>query len=643
MNKNYPIVNKKRKKEFDDDDDDGDIILNDDDKSNILPTYDPDDVYKNEDVDEYMKYYERKIKINTILDLFVLVQKRELPKEEHEFATLCDEIIIILKSILIHGFEDDSISDDEFKSNLLIIRNLFKSYRVINYSNLNELILLNKTNKLSLSSTCYILELHILLILYKFDYNFFAHDDMTEDELDVLRNNNLICFSYKSILKYTQNEMLITMNSLSEYWRYLNELPSSNDKHYEILTNYINLIETRLSELCILHFNESVLDGRDRIEKLCIKKGDIFAVSYEFVANIASIMSHIQISMLTKERLFLITSNNEPVELSFNYWNNKRYVPYLIAGFRSWVKRNVSVMQAAKFRDKIKKTVFNCSLRLGEDETYSRNNGGVSTRNILSIIEQTRTPLQNAYFALELLPIDISSILPSFNTNVETNFKYTYLSSVITALVFRYHCESDLLFPWWMYNVLEDSEYFMQENVIKWRDEPFIIQYLGEFNIWYNKKLYLTYDIDIAIILWCVTMVDKLKCKFVTIEKTFNLNNLKNLLSSWENEGKSIIEQMRQKNITNKYVKEINIPSLTSSSPSSVNELYNIISTSSSSNSSSPQLSTSSSTSSLFGSSHENEEDDIKLSSSNALLFNKTKEKLMKHIEDKMSVDISKL
>jgi len=604
LNKHYPVVKNKRK--FTKELLEGNNNNNGKSNSNNA-RYDPEMVQnKNEELDKLMDSYDRHIKISSVSDFFTLSKRRELPNEEHEFATVCNESLIILKSILIHGFVDDKMTNEEFKITMMTIMNLFKSYRLVKYQDLKELALLNRTNKWSLSSITFLIELHILLILDKFNLKPFENDNDSDDsdnddddesdnessnitsidhnnnknnnnnnkyiiDYDKLKQFELICFSNKPIREYTQNEIIITMQSLSENWRHVNNTNNNSINGYKIFDKYINLLELRVAELSILHFDETVLDGRDRQEKVFVKtiigsgttdkqktnrNINLFAASFEFITNMSSIISHFQIGLKVRDRLITLTPNKSPVTLTYNYWNNTRYAPYLIAGFRSWAKRNVSIMQAAKFRDKIKKTVFNYSLRLGEDETYSRNNGGISTKNILSIIEQTRTPLQNAYFNLELLPIDISSILPSFqNASVSTPFEYNYIGSIITALVFRYHCESDMVFDWWMFNFLDDLEYFQQDKVLHgWRKEPFIIHYFSEFNIWFNGKLYLTKEIDIALILWTVIMVDKLKCKFVTTSKIFQLTNLRNLLNAWEAEGKTIVEDMNSKHQSNKYV-----------------------------------------------------------------------------------------
>jgi hypothetical protein len=75
---------------------------------------------------------------------------------------------------------------------------------------------------------------------------------------------------------------------------------------------------------------------------------------------------------------------------------------------------------------------------------------------------------------------------------------------------------------------------------------------MGEFNIWYNRKLWLTKDIDIAIIFWSLNIIEKCNATFVTQERKYRFDKLRNLIRQWHDEGKNLASKI--KNIDNKYL-----------------------------------------------------------------------------------------
>jgi hypothetical protein len=508
--------------------------------------------------------YKRSVnKVQSVRDLFSLTDNNELPNEEHEFITLCNECITVLESILLNGFEDDDIELEEFSDNMFSLYELFNIYRIIRYKTISELALLNKTNRVSVSMICFLVECHILYIMDEFDIS--PIKSLDELQLKILIDYELSHFADKKIKDYTQNEIIITMTALCDSW---NSITSKHQKEiWNILYQYLYSIQTRIARLIISHHDESILNGRDRIEKISVSK-NLFSASIEFIANMACIMSHIQKSIEVRNSIQSICRNKRFRVIGTQHWSDSIYVPTIRIGFRNWIHRTLKTLQAAKFRDKMKAVVYRYAIRMHEPEMYSRNNGGIKNKNALSIIERIRTPLQNAFFNLELLPPDMTTLLPNTKyvhekshkhdleddeyeyeeeENITFTSEYQHMGSIITSLVFSYHCESDMLFDWISNNFLDDHDYYEFQSTLEWRKEPTVIRIAGEYNVWYNQKLWMTYDIDLAILYWIVIMTTKFKSKYEFNDKVYNLKNIIDLMTMWKKDGKSIMQSNEKK------------------------------------------------------------------------------------------------
>lgn len=548
INLNVKICHNKRKADIKDDD--KTIIHNN--KKTKKHTFDANIPTISNEVLSEIKRYKRVIhKIETLQDLFSLSDNNELPNEEHEFVTLANECITVLDALLLNGFDDDDIDENDFKHNLYEIYDLFKTYRIVRYEFISELALLHKTNRASISLLCFIIESYVILIMDVFEITMI--NPLTVENQKKLIDCELIFFCDKNISEYNQNEIIIVMTGLCDSWN------SITSKLYNdiwlIVDNYIQLIHLRIAHLFILHHSEDVLNGRDRIEKIGVSLNK-FSASIEFIANMTCIISHLQTTINVRNKFHDLCRSKKMGKVDTEYWNDDIYIPYIRIGFRNWTNRTLKTLQAAKFREKIKASIYKYSIRMHESEMYSRNNGGFKNKNALSIIEQTRTPLQNAYFNLELLPSDMTSLLPTIeytktnlfgndnsddedDTEIIFNSEYTFVGSILTCLVFNCHCESDMVFDWMSNNFIDDYDYYKYQHILEWRKEPIVVRFSSEYNVWYNNKLWLTYDIDIAILYWIVIMTTKFKSQFKTHHRIYNIKNMEDLLKTWKQDGKS--------------------------------------------------------------------------------------------------------
>jgi hypothetical protein len=80
------------------------------------------------------------------------------------------------------------------------------------------------------------------------------------------------------------------------------------------------------------------------------------------------------------------------------------------------------------------------------------------------------------------------------------------------------------------------------------RKEPLIVQHMGEFNVFYNKKFFRTRTVEIAISLWVIISVTARDAKFKLLNNIYDLSRLSELLAEWNNESEQMeIDQIEQK------------------------------------------------------------------------------------------------
>ncbi len=359
---------------------------------------------------------------------------------------------------------------------------------------------------------------------------------LTQEQKKELLNECVIidqsCLDYK----LTQMPFYNTLCCLSNRW---------NDLSYsDTLEKFVYRLRVRAAEIIIEAETEEILDGgetfndfkeRGKTKKKKDKNANQFEVhcSEEFINDVA-IMFTCFIRSFTVRRFFVsIDSKFEFVEHEFLY-EKEDWITYdynkLRKGFRTWLTQEANNMQRASLKGKLSETILRLNFRPGDIEKYTRHAGGVKASSALTVIEHCRTTLQSNWWNLKLLKGGFSPI-------IEKWYDVLPHKRIIDALILKIinqHLETTESFPWWNHCVLLEWDFFNFTDDVLLIDEPIIIQYMGEFNVCYDKTLYCTKQLDAAIILWVIIMDQCKNSVYKTTEETWKLTILKCLLDIWE-------------------------------------------------------------------------------------------------------------
>lgn len=64
-------------------------------------------------------------------------------------------------------------------------------------------------------------------------------------------------------------------------------------------------------------------------------------------------------------------------------------------------------------------------------------------------------------------------------------------------------------------------------------EQPYVIHYMGEYNVFHSGAFYRTKDVGLAIAYWLMLIKYKMEGKFVGINQSWNLEKAFELLDLW--------------------------------------------------------------------------------------------------------------
>jgi hypothetical protein len=197
-----------------------------------------------------------------------------------------------------------------------------------------------------------------------------------------------------------------------------------------------------------------------------------------------------------------------------------------------WVRTQATVLQAKKFKDDLKRTLYvTVGLRPGDPERYSRDNGGIVAGDPIAVIEHSRTPLQKEWWNSAVVAGGVAKLVDDPDPAIR---------SVTLAKVFHHWCNSKMQFPWWIYCVVFEKEVVKRQDDFRLTEGPMLICQLGEWNMYYRDKIYRTITAERAIVLWVITFVHHFECEFSDPGcRKYKLVEVKQLLAAW-NGGKLV-------------------------------------------------------------------------------------------------------
>lgn len=465
---------------------------------------------------EYLKGYSAETNVTSLEELFAI---KQIPDDDlYSVSSFCLQTVTTTTNALRYGIDIPEMTDEECIENLEKSKTMFEEYIFKNYKEARTYALNGRSARYNLCSLIHNIVCHLTYIQMTIDKNWLNqyHFDWIS-----LAKQGLFMYRKKPILEYTQSEVYMSLVCIANRWY---EIEYSDD-----IKNYIKWLEARVAHLMIGRHDDSVLDGQNKIHKFRTdphpdpnrKHIREYTISDECLSDWATMLT------LFKRSFYLRTFLSDKfVDID----PNKEWLGYILAdlrkGVRKWALTEAQHMQGAKFKEDISKTIMNMvGLRPGEHEKYTRDNAGVSSSDPKTIIEHNRTPLQTFYVTMKFAQGGGLKMLQEGDPHVQ---------NVVLAKIFHQYVTSRTDFTWWAFCLHTEFVIVEKEEFFLIQKEPMIIQQMGEYNVWYAKRMYRTKSMDLAIALWLLIMGEHRKYKYDTLHRSWDMNELRKLIEEWE-------------------------------------------------------------------------------------------------------------
>ena len=483
---------------------------------------------------EFLKGYSTEVTIRSFRQALKL---KTLPTNIYSYACLCVELYDITNQVIGRGLDIPDKNEEWVVKCIIRLRDIVSKYVITKYDELKSYTLPRASSRWNTISLSFLINSNLFIILDSLlsdnnvisklpdEYNFNYFNMMKSDD-DHLGKLEIIVYPSKKVRDYTMLELQNTLACLSSKWF---ELEYSKE-----LENYVYRLELRAAYIVVGRMRSDVMDGMDDRDRTPIitksmnpnRRRDLmmnemtYACSSEYISDVFSILARF------KQSLYFRTSiSSEIIEVDITKtWEG--YKPKLIfEQMTKWFNSEASLLQGPKFKDDIRQLLLTVAgKRLGDAERFTRANAGLTETDPMTVIEESRTPMQSTWWNSTLVQGGVPKLLHNQNK---------FIRSLTIAKVFHRWCETWMKFNWWIHCFYLEATLRRKTENLQLHEEPLIIQQMGEFNIWFAKKVYRTKTIEYAIIMWVVVMCNQMDAKFKGMREEWDLSPIRNQLNKW--------------------------------------------------------------------------------------------------------------
>lgn len=420
----------------------------------------------------------------------------------------------ITLSVLKDGCEFNEMKENDIKKGLSRWITIVEKFRVCNRNQLSKYSVTDTFEKFSIDTLYFLCQCNLLMILETCFPEEIQKRLPREKDYRKLTEKRVLMFKYTehNVTNFNEGEVMISLLKLSQVW---NEICPE-----KAIERFIDGIIIRIARM-LVNLEDTFTEDGTLTKKIPDKA---------FFSDVASMTSHMKTCFyisrdddIKKDTLSMVG------KVVCEGYNVEKVYGIISEGFLNDIK----FWNQETYGKSIKKIVYNINMRPGEEQRFARQNGGVYTREATDVLELYRTDIQwdNIYERMLKAIDNIPKTLPKQNAPYyDKDRDRGFISSIKNPTLLKLfdmlcNMESNL---GWIENcvVLEKdvSYHYKKLTTIKY---PIVIQMAGEFNVLFNKYLYKTKDVEIALSVWIIIAIKLLDAKLFISGATYNLEFLR--------------------------------------------------------------------------------------------------------------------
>lgn len=326
------------------------------------------------------------------------------------------------------------------------------------------------------------------------------------DDYEFLRENFLIYFGNIPIDSMNQYQLMIFIQGLQRKW---NSMSLDNK-----LIDLLYAIESRIAWIVTNRHNpqDRILDETNDLYVRSIKVTEntiVLICTPIYIERVTCVISsfHYQIQIQQLLKSIFTESFTTP----FDSICTKEKAE----NFRKFLRSEVLTVEDETFRDRIKNSIIENSVRVGERTVYTSMTKGVQASDELSILEKTRTPMQSFM---------VSHTIPTKYRHSKEVYDLEVIELVDMLAMNR--CQFD-----WKKNCTKRSDEVLKDlEDILLSQCPLILRIMKYFIVVYKKKMYVSDNFQYAVFIWCYFIKNECESKWTTENRVFDLRNMVDLL-----------------------------------------------------------------------------------------------------------------
>ncbi len=483
------------------------------------------------EADAYLRNYPATFEDFTLVDFLTLSDKGSdtlsLPDELYNLSVFCLKLYDCTNEAFAFGLSLPDWSPEESRHRIEALEKCIRTITSRAYHHLREHRWKGTSFKWNFNTILFLVRCNLFRLADCVSpQRVIQRHQLDERNQAAIVQNELLLYM-KPIALYTQMELYYTLHRIAQRWH---ELRRCED----VLDPFLQSLEHRTAHLIVEKHSAAVLDGLDGAKRIRTKETKehgrtitLYSCAPEFIADVATMFSLFHRGLSIFARLYSYGTLKECHQQSWA----QRNVASLVRGFLHWIQNELSTLEKANCRDQLKTTIQRLLVRHGDEERYARSNIGIVPSSPMTVLERSLTPLQLVRWDTKFARKGLGKLLQAES--------YSSMVRGVTMLrVFHLFSDNRFQFPWWIYNVLLERDFFQREDYVRSVETPLIVQCMGEFNVWYGRHriLYRTVEPERAIIMWTLIVVTEEKGEFSTLHsrQIYGLHALKRLLDLWE-------------------------------------------------------------------------------------------------------------